>query len=67
MNEMGEFGEKDMMDNFVTFMAGIFRSIRFGASSAHGKANMTDLIIFRMLALLNVTKLPELIVLTMRR
>jgi len=28
------------MDNYVTFMAGIFRSVRFGASSAHGKANM---------------------------
>ena len=38
--EMGELGEKDMMDNFVTFMAGIFRSVRFGAASAHGKANM---------------------------
>jgi hypothetical protein len=24
----------------VTFLAGIFRSVRFGASSAHGKANM---------------------------
>ena len=40
LNEMGELDEKDMMDNFVTFMAGIFRSIRFGAASAHGKANM---------------------------
>jgi hypothetical protein len=30
----------DLMDNYVTFMAGIFRSIRFGASSAHGKANL---------------------------
>ncbi|HDJ32686.1 MAG TPA: Zn-dependent hydrolase [Bacteroidetes bacterium] len=38
--EMGELGEKDLMDNYVTFMAGIFRSVRFGASSAHGKANM---------------------------
>ena len=28
------------MDNYVTFMAGIFRSVRFGATSAHGKANM---------------------------
>ena len=37
---MGELGEKEMMDNFVTFMAGIFRSVRFGAASAHGKANM---------------------------
>lgn len=40
LNEMGELGEKDMMDNFVTFMAGIFRSVRFGVASAHGKANM---------------------------
>ncbi len=40
LNEMGELDEKDMMDNFVTFMAGIFRSVRFGAASAHGKANM---------------------------
>jgi hypothetical protein len=28
------------MDDYVTFLAGIFRSVRFGASSAHGKANM---------------------------
>ncbi len=40
MAEMGEFPEDKLMDNFVTFMAGIFRSSRFGASSAHGKANM---------------------------
>ncbi|WP_107821359.1 dipeptidyl-peptidase 3 family protein [Mangrovibacterium marinum] len=40
LNEMGELGDKDLMDNFVTFMAGIFRSVRFGAASAHGKANM---------------------------
>lgn len=40
LNNLGEMGEKDMMDNFVTFMAGIFRSVRFGAASAHGKANM---------------------------
>ncbi len=38
--KMGELGEKDLMDNYVTFMAGIFRSVRFGAASAHGKANM---------------------------
>jgi len=40
LNEMGEFSDKDLMDNFVRFMAGIFRSVRFGAASAHGKANM---------------------------
>lgn len=40
LNELGEFTDKDLMDNMVTFMAGIFRSVRFGAASAHGKANM---------------------------
>lgn len=38
--EMGEFPDKDLMDNYVTFMASIFRSVRFGISSSHGKANM---------------------------
>ncbi len=38
--EMGELTEGDVMDNFVTFMAGIFRSVRFGVASSHGKANM---------------------------
>lgn len=36
----GEIKEGQLMDNYVTFLAGIFRSVRFGASSAHGKANM---------------------------
>lgn len=40
LTQQGEFTDKDLMDNFVTFMAGIFRSVRFGAASAHGKANM---------------------------
>lgn len=40
LTNQGVFTEKDLMDNFVTFMAGIFRSVRFGAASAHGKANM---------------------------
>lgn len=30
----------DMREYYTTFMASIFRSIRFGTSSAHGKANM---------------------------
>ena len=38
--EMGEITEGEVMDNYVTFFAGIFRSSRFGAASAHGKANM---------------------------
>lgn len=40
LTKMGEITNKDLMDNYVTFMAGIFRSVRFGAASAHGKANM---------------------------
>jgi len=40
MHEQGHLGEHDLMDNYVTFMAGIFRSIRFGVASSHGKANM---------------------------
>ncbi len=39
LKEMGEL-DVDLMDNYVTFMAGIFRSVRFGGASAHGKANL---------------------------
>jgi hypothetical protein len=38
--EMGELTEGEVMDNYVTFFAGTFRSSRFGAASAHGKSNM---------------------------
>lgn len=41
--EMGEITSGEVMNNYVTFFAGIFRSSRFGASSAHGKANMLSL------------------------
>jgi hypothetical protein len=41
LQEMGEMGEgHDLTENLVTFTASIFRSIRFGASSAHGRANV---------------------------
>ncbi|MCF8218953.1 MAG: Zn-dependent hydrolase [Bacteroidales bacterium] len=32
--------EGDLKANYMTFVASIFRSIRFGTASAHGKANM---------------------------
>jgi len=38
--EKGVITEGKIADYYTTFMAGIFRSVRFGASSAHGKANM---------------------------
>ncbi len=40
LHEKGELGEAELMDNYVTFMAGIFRSVRFGGASAHGTANL---------------------------
>ena len=40
--EMGEYTTTDLVDNYTTFLAGIFRSVRFGAASAHGKANMIE-------------------------
>jgi len=39
LHDKGELTE-DLKDYYVTFMTSIFRSVRFGASSAHGKANM---------------------------
>ena len=40
LHDKGVMGEAILEDYYVTFMAGIFRSVRFGASDAHGKANM---------------------------
>jgi hypothetical protein len=41
LSEMGEMGQGHELDeNMVTFVASIFRSIRFGAASAHGRANV---------------------------
>jgi hypothetical protein len=45
--EMGEYTTTEMIDNYTTFMAGIFRSVRFGAASAHGKANMLEFNFFQ--------------------
>jgi hypothetical protein len=39
LHEQGELGGS-LEDYYVTFLAGIFRSVRFGAASAHGQANM---------------------------
>ncbi|MCK9220353.1 MAG: Zn-dependent hydrolase [Bacteroidales bacterium] len=38
--EKGEIQGISPEDCFVTYMAGLIRSVRFGAASAHGKANM---------------------------
>ncbi len=47
LHSQGELGDANLMDNYVTFLASIFRSTRFGASSAHGKANMVRFNFFK--------------------
>lgn len=39
LHEKGEVGGS-LEDYYVTFLTGIFRSVRFGAAEAHGQANM---------------------------
>ena len=47
LHERGELKDRNLDDNYVTFLAGIFRSIRFGASSAHGRANAAQFSFFQ--------------------
>ncbi|MBX6331577.1 MAG: Zn-dependent hydrolase [Gemmatimonadaceae bacterium] len=42
LNARGELGDEDVSDNYVTFLASLFRSVRFGASDAHGRANIVS-------------------------
>ena len=45
--ERGEWDEAGLDEHYVTFVASIFRSIRFGAASAHGRANLVRFNHFR--------------------
>jgi hypothetical protein len=47
LHDMKELGNADLMDNYVTFLAGIFRSVRFGAADAHGRANLAQFEFFK--------------------
>ncbi|RUT77850.1 Zn-dependent hydrolase [Ancylomarina longa] len=38
--DMRELKDTDLMDNYVTYMADVFRSIRFGVTDSQGVANM---------------------------
>jgi hypothetical protein len=40
LNAQGEMGKESVEDNYVTFLASLFRSVRFGAGDAHGRANV---------------------------
>lgn len=52
LHKKGEI-EGDIKGYYTTFMASIFRSIRFGTSSAHGKANMIRFNYFKKLGVFN--------------
>ncbi len=47
LRDNGYLTAGDLRDNYVTFLAGIFRSVRFGATSAHGRANMVRFHVFQ--------------------
>jgi hypothetical protein len=43
LHQQGELPGANLDDSYVTFLAGIFRSVRFGAADAHGRANAAEL------------------------
>ncbi|MBK9383763.1 MAG: DUF1080 domain-containing protein [Planctomycetes bacterium] len=45
----GAYEGTTVEQHYATFLAGIFRSVRFGASSAHGQANMIAFHVFQQL------------------
>lgn len=47
LTERGELPKEKLEDHYITFLAGIFRSVRFGASSAHGVANLVRFNFFK--------------------
>ncbi|HET7604151.1 MAG TPA: hypothetical protein VFK36_14095 [Gemmatimonadales bacterium] len=53
LDSMGELPDAKLMDNYVTFLASIFRSVRFGGSDAHGRANIARFNFFKELGAFN--------------
>ncbi len=47
LRDRGELAQGLLEDNYVTFLASIFRSVRFGTGDAHGRANMVTLSFLR--------------------
>jgi hypothetical protein len=43
LSRRGELDDEELADNYVTFVASLFRSVRFGAANAHGRANLAQL------------------------
>ncbi|MGV3708859.1 MAG: dipeptidyl-peptidase 3 family protein [Gemmatimonas sp.] len=40
LNEQGELQGENIQSNYVSFLASLFRSVRFGAADSHGRANI---------------------------
>jgi hypothetical protein len=40
LNEQGELKGENIQSNYVSFLASLFRSVRFGGADAHGRANI---------------------------
>jgi hypothetical protein len=40
LNEQGQAATTNIEDNYVTLLASMFRSVRFGATDSHGRANV---------------------------
>jgi len=40
LNEQGELQGENVQSNYVSFLASLFRSVRFGGADAHGRANI---------------------------
>ena len=43
-HKSGMYNDEEMKKFYVTYLAGLFRSIRFGAEEAHGKANIAQMV-----------------------
>lgn len=43
----GMYDEEAMKRHYVTYLVGLFRSIRFGAEEAHGKANIAQMVFLK--------------------
>jgi hypothetical protein len=42
LSDGGNLEDEDVSHNYVTFLASLFRSVRFGAADAHGRANIAS-------------------------
>jgi len=49
LRDRGALTDGSLEDNYVSFVASILRSVRFGATDAHGRANMVQFALFQEL------------------